>query len=69
MTRREPDLTPLLPDLSGREALFLARLLTRLADEIWRTYHVDIGLVLREDLGSLGESWDAYGHEDDDLPF
>jgi hypothetical protein len=56
--------------MSGREALLLARLLTDLADAIWRTYHVDIGLVLDEEQRPPPDQvleCDDVG--DDDLPF
>jgi len=62
----------LLPDLSGKEALLLARLLSRIADELWRTYSVDIGLVLAEEQahdGPLRTETDELLSSDEDLPF
>lgn len=67
-----PTALDLLPDLTGKEALLLARMLTRLADEIWRTYGDDIGLVLAEEHGLahdyLGDP-DVPFADDEDPPF
>lgn len=75
MTPPEPATTlEVLPNLTGKEALLLARLLSRLADEIWRTYSGDISLVLIEEEGLKqllmpDPSLLPLDDDDDDLPF
>lgn len=65
---QRPDL---LPDLSGEEALLLARLLDHLARAIWCTYAADVDLERAHRDGLLDtlalpiESLP----DDDDLPF
>jgi hypothetical protein len=59
-----------LDDLTGKEALLLARALTRLADDIWRTYEADIVLVLDQEHRYLQDSPEPQLALDDaDLPF
>ena len=69
----EKHITPLdvLPDLTGREALALTRILTQLADAIWHAYGVDIALVLEREHAS-GKSTSELTPpllDQDDLPF
>ena len=66
-------ITPLdvLPDLTGREALALTRVLTQLADAIWHAYGVDIALVLEREHASRKSASEPMTPlpEQDDLPF
>ena len=66
-------ITPLdvLPDLTGREALTLTRILTHLIDAIWHAHGVDIALVLEREHEQRAPSSVPITSlpNDDDLPF
>lgn len=64
-------LKPLIPDLTGEEALLLAKLFQRLSDAIWSVYHHDMVLMLAEnaDFVELEGPSDLSVASDDDLPF
>ncbi|MEL6185078.1 MAG: hypothetical protein AAFU79_10675 [Myxococcota bacterium] len=66
-TQQATTVFDLLPDLTAKKAFLLAQLLNRLADEIWRTYGADIGLLLAEQEGLIDDRRDLGSEED--LPF
>ena len=66
------DPTEFVPDLTGQEALLLARLLARLSDAIWRIYAVDISLILAQEQDNCDLNPKVQltlFEDDDDLPF
>lgn len=72
MAHHEPlDPSEIVPDLTGQEALLLARLLARLSNAIWRIYAVDIQLLLaqEEQHHDLDFERQMTLFEDDDPPF